>query len=244
MQSKLMLGLFVVLPFAAYSACSSSDDSSSAGGSSGTTAHAGSSGRGGAANVGSGGVAGDDMTGGTSVGATSAGGSAGSGEAGSGAESNAGAAGAAARLSDAQILKIVVDASSGEVSAAEVAKPAAQSASVATFAQSMITDHSAGEQQALALVTSEHVGPEPSEVSNKLEAETAALLATLSQTPSAAFDTVYMKSQVDMHQEVLTLIDARLLPDVTDAALMALLTNMRVTVAAHLQQAQTIVAAL
>ncbi|HEX3852764.1 MAG TPA: DUF4142 domain-containing protein, partial [Polyangiaceae bacterium] len=168
----------------------------------------------------------------------------GSGEAGAGPDSTAGAAGATAQLSDAEILKVVVDANSGEVSAAEVAKPAAQSAAVATFAQLMITDHSAGEQQALTLVTSEHVGPQPSEVSNKLETETAALLATLSQTPTTALDTVYMTSQVDMHQEVLTLIDTRLLPDVTDAALKTLLTNMRVTVAAHLQQAQTIATAL
>jgi putative membrane protein len=92
----------------------------------------------------------------------------------------------------------------------------------------------------LALVSSKHIAPEPSNASEMLEADTATVIATLSMTPPAAFDKVYIGSQITMHQQVLSLIDARLLPDASDSDLKALLGTLRTSVATHLSAAQTI----
>jgi predicted outer membrane protein len=265
MNFKAIYGLFLVFPLAAYSACSSSDDTSASGGSGNFGGTAGS--RGGAGGKGgTGGAAGRGGTGGASTGGSGVGGSAvggsdaggsstgGSNVGGSSAGvsgSEAGAAGEGTggtadmvQLSDNQIIKILVDANTGEISAAEIAKPRLKVAAAISFAEMMITDHGNAQQQVLALASTKQLAPEKSTVSDQLDAEAAALLAKLSATPSNMLDSVYMQSQVKMHQEVLALIDTELMPSASDADLKALLTTLRAAVAAHLAQAQTIVAAL
>lgn len=252
MRFKLVYSLMLVLPLSAYTACSSDDDDNNNGngGTSGAS-HAGNSGRGGNAGRGGaggrGGAAGSDSEAG-SGGDLSSGATAGeAGESSGGAAGTAGEGGAAgdfAQLSDAQVIKVVSTANQGEIAAAQVALPAAHVAAVASFAQMMVTDHSMANQQTLALVSTKHIPPERSDVSDKLEDEAAALLVKLSSTPSASFDATYMQSQVQMHQEVLNLIDHQLLPSASDADLKALLNTTRATVEAHLTQAQTISAGL
>jgi putative membrane protein len=260
MKFKSIYSMFLVFPLAAYSACSSSDDTTASGGSGnigGTTGGAGGA-RGGAggARGGSGGAAGrggasGGSTGGSAVaGSSAAGSNVGGSNAGVGG-SEAGAAGDGAggaadvvQLNDNQIIKILVSANSGEVSAAEIAKPRLKVAAAINFAQTMITDHGTAQQDVLTLASTKQLAPEKSSVSDQLEAEAAALLSTLSTTPTPMLDSVYMRSQVQMHQQVLAMIDMELLPNASDADLKALLATLRVSVAAHLTQAQSIVAAL
>jgi len=141
-------------------------------------------------------------------------------------------------------LKVLSTANEGEVSVALVAKPNLKDSGALSFAQMMISEHSAADGQTLALVTAKQLAPERSEVSDALEADTATVISELSKTPSAGFDKAYMDSQVSMHQQVLSLIDTRLLPDADDADLKALLTTLRASVATHLSNAQTISASL
>jgi len=235
----------LALPLAAYTGCSdedSSDDTASGGahagrggqgGRGGLSGHSGASGHGaiiGAAGESSGGTAGaSDAEGGTGGGL---------GEAGEG-----GAAGAVA-LSDSEILKVMATANEAEIAAAQVAKPGAQTTSVSNYAQLMITDHTASNSALLALVSTKHIAPAESDLSMHLESEAAASLQTLSQTAPAAFDKTYIQSQVMMHQEVLTLLNDRLVPSAQDPDLKALLTTTQTTVTAHLQQATNIAAGL
>lgn len=252
MRFKLIYGLMLVLPLSAYTACSSDDDDNNGGASgmggashAGSSGHAGTAGRGGAG--GRGGMAGSEIEAGSGgdFGSGAMGGEAGqsAGEAG-GMGGEGGEAGAVALLSDAQVIKVVTTANDGEIAAAQVALPAAHVAAVATFAQMMVTDHSMANQQTLALVSTKHIPPERSDVSDKLQDDAAALLVKLSSTPSASFDATYMQSQLQMHQDVLNLIDHQLLPSATDADLKALLTTTRATVEAHLTQAETVNAGL
>jgi len=147
-------------------------------------------------------------------------------------------------LSNGQVVKVLVTANQGEVAAAQAALPAAQTAAVKGFANLMIADHNAANAQTLALVSTNHIAPQDSGLSQQLEGDAAALLLTLSQTPPANFDRVYMQSQITMHQEVLTLIDTQLLPSATDSELKALIMTIRLSVATHLATAQTILATL
>ncbi|HKO46423.1 MAG TPA: DUF4142 domain-containing protein, partial [Polyangiaceae bacterium] len=161
-----------------------------------------------------------------------------------GVAGEAGAGGETEVLNDAKVVKVLATVNAGEIAAAQVAQPAAQTVAVKNYAALMITDHSTASAQTLALVGTKHIAPQPSAISEHLEAQGAALLVTLSQTPQADFDKIYIQSQIAMHQEVLTLIDTRLLPDATDADLKALTATIRVTVATHLETARTIFTAL
>jgi len=246
MKSNLVLGLTLALPLALFAACSSDEDGTNDNGGAGgagrggtsSGGHAGSGGR----HSGNGGFAGELSLGGAGAGGT--GDNAGAGGDAAGETGAGGEAGAAAALNDAQILKVLSTANTGEVSVAQVAKPALKNSAAVSFAQMMIDEHGMANGQTLALVSSKHIAPEPSEVSESLEADTAAVISELSMTLPAAFDKAYISSQVAMHQEVLNLIDERLVPGASDADLKALLATVRASVATHLSSAQTINASL
>jgi len=255
MKSNTLLSLTLVLPLALFAACSSDDDTTNDNGGTGGS-HAGRAGSASGGRAGAGGHGG--TTGGKGGGTSSAGalgvaGEGGSGEiagAGGDASEEAGAGGAGgeggavAALNDAQILKVLSTANEGEVSVAQVAKPALQNSAAVSFAQMMIDEHGAANGLTLALVSAKHLAPEPSEVSESLEADVAAVISTLSKTASSAFDKVYINGQVTMHQQVLGVIDGRLVPDARDPNVKALLATLRTSVAAHLTAAQTISATL
>lgn len=259
MKSNLIVGLMLALPVALFTGCTDDDDSTgNTGGGGAGAGRAGSAGHAGRAGNSQGGAAGssDGDNAGSAGEAPSNGGRAPVGAAGADTSAGAGgdlggagggeggAAGAVAALNDAQILKALSTANSGEVTAAQAAKPALQNATAVSFAQMMIDEHTAANTQTLALVSTKHLAPEASDASESLEADTAELLTTLSNTAPAAFDKVYIDSQVTMHQRVLTLIDSRLVPDASDADVKALLGTLRTSVATHLASAQTISAAL
>jgi len=257
MKSNILFSLSIALPLVLFGACTDDTDSTDDGAGGHVAGRAGSGGR-----TGSGGTGGHAGTTGGRAGAmSSAGGDGLAGEGGSselaGAGGIAGASGAGAEqagaggeagahaaLNDAQILKVLSTANAGEVSVAQVAKPALQNSSVVGFAQMMIEEHSAANGLTLALVSAKHLAPEPSDASESLEADVAAVISTLSKTAPSAFDKVYIHGQVSMHQQVLGLIESRLTPDATDADVKALLVTLRTSVAAHLAAAQTIDAGL
>jgi len=209
-----------------------------AGGRGGSSGSGGSSGR--AGSGGSGGSGGRSGAGGGGGTAGAVGGSGG----GAGTAGGGGAGGQTQALNDSQIVKVLSTANQGEIAAAQAAQPAAQTAPVKNFAAMMIADHTAANALTLALVSTKHIPPQTSGVSEHLEDDAAALLATLSQTPQANFDRVYLQSQIAMHQEVLTLIDTQLLPNASDPDLKTLTADIRVSVAAHLLAAQTLFAEL
>jgi len=258
MRNNLVYSLMLILPLTVYTACS--DDEPDDGNTGGASSSAGRGGAGGRAGAGNGGKAGDTDTGdagsgGSPGGGTNAGlagaagspeaaGAAGAGEAGAGAAGEGGAGGMAATLSDAQVLRVLATANQGEVAVGQLALAGAAVPSVKTFAQTMVTEHSAANVQVLGLVASKHLAPEASPVSEMLDREATEMLAALSQTPTAMFDRAYMEGQVTMHQEVLALLDDQLIPSASDADLKALLATLRMAVATHLVNAQTILEAL
>jgi predicted outer membrane protein len=209
------------------------------GGAGGTSGAGGFAGKGGAG--GTSGAGGFGGTGGAAGGAVGGGGGLGGS---AGVAGGGGSGGQTAQLSNAQVVKVLATVNEGEVAAAQAAVPSAQAAAVKNYATEMIADHSAANAQTLALVSTKHIAPQPSGVSEHLDDDAAALLATLSQTPQGNFDHVYIQSQVTMHQEVLTLIDTQLLPSASDPDLKALTTSIRISVAMHLQTAQQILTTL
>lgn len=65
-------------------------------------------------------------------------------------------------------------------------------------------------------------------------------MTNLATYSGAAFDRAYMRSQVDLHQWLLTSLDTVLIPSARTPEVRTLLQTQRASVAAHLEQARSI----
>lgn len=150
----------------------------------------------------------------------------------------------AAELSDAQIAAIVVTANQIDVDAGELAKSRSSDEEVRKFAERMITDHTAVNDQAVALVTRLGVEPEDSELSRTLAADAEKTRGRLGSLSGADFDKAYVDNEVAYHQAVLDVIDQQLLPNTENEELKALITKVRPAIEAHLEHARHLQASL
>jgi putative membrane protein len=153
-------------------------------------------------------------------------------------DSAATAAAPAEGPTDPQIAAIVVAANSVDIAAGELAKEKGTDAEVKAFAQQMITDHTAVNQQATDLVTKLGVTPEENPTSQQLTQGGESTKARLTGLSGAEFDRAYIDNEVSYHQTVLDAIDQTLIPNADNAELKGLLEQVRPAIAAHLQHAQ------
>jgi putative membrane protein len=146
--------------------------------------------------------------------------------------------------SDPQIAGIVVAANQIDVDAGKLAKARTRNKEVKAFAQQMITDHTAVNRQAGALVKKLKVKPEESDTSKSLKAGAQENMKNLKGLKGAAFDKAYVDHEVAYHQAVLDAIDKVLIPNAQNAELKDLITKVRPAIAAHLDHAKMIQASL
>ena len=146
----------------------------------------------------------------------------------------------AAALNDAEIAAIVVAANSIDVRYGEIARERATDERVRQFAEMMITDHTAVNESAGALVARLGVTPQENDVSRSLESSAGETRASLTAKTGAEFDRAYIANEVTYHQAVLDALDDLLIPNATNAELRQTLVGVRPAFAAHLQRAQSL----
>ena len=151
---------------------------------------------------------------------------------------------ASTALNDAQIAHIAVTANAIDSTAGELAKQKATARAVKDFAQTMVTDHTGVNQQAVALATKLAVAPADNDVSRQLKAGADASIANLQGLTGAAFDKAYIDNEVAYHQAVLDALDKTLIPGSQNAELKTLLETVRPAFVAHLERAKGIQASL
>jgi putative membrane protein len=142
--------------------------------------------------------------------------------------------------SDPQIAGIVVTANAIDVDAGKLAQSRTKNKEVSHFAQMMITDHTAVNQQAGALAKKLGVTPEDSDTSKALKAGAADNIRNLKGLKGAAFDKAYVDHEVAYHQAVLDAIDKTLIPSAQNAELKGLIVKVRPAIAAHLEHAKMV----
>ena len=135
----------------------------------------------------------------------------------------AGAAGAADAPTDPQIAHIAYTAGQIDVTAAEQALAKSTNQTVIDFANLMIADHKAVNEQALALVTKLGVTPEDNATSQALSKQAADKLAELDKLEGAAFDKAYLDNEVAYHVAVNSALSTLLIPSAQNAELKSLL---------------------
>ncbi|HZQ71276.1 MAG TPA: DUF4142 domain-containing protein [Burkholderiales bacterium] len=146
--------------------------------------------------------------------------------------------------SDPQIAGIVVAANQIDIDAGKLAKSRSKNKEVKDFAQRMITDHTAVNRQAGALVKKLGVKPEESDTSKSLKAGARENMASLKKLKGAQFDKAYVDHEVAYHEQVLDAIDKVLIPSAKNQELKDLITKVRPAIAAHLEHAKMVQSSL
>lgn len=145
---------------------------------------------------------------------------------------------------DAEIAMIVVVADTVDVDYGKLAVEKASNQAVKEFAETMVRDHTAVNDKAVALAKKLGVTPETSDTSKSLKANGQKELAKLKALKGAEFDKAYVNNEVSYHEAVISLLDKTLIPNTKNAELKSLLESGRPIFAAHLEHAKQLQASL
>lgn len=150
----------------------------------------------------------------------------------------------AGAVTDPEIAAIVVAADRVDIENGELAQSKTSNPQVREFAERMITDHTAVNQQATALVTRLGVTPQDNPTSQQLVQGGNETRERLRGMSGVEFDRAYIGNEVAYHQTVLDALDNTLIPSAQNAELRTLLEQTRPAFVAHLEHAQRVQAAL
>lgn len=129
----------------------------------------------------------------------------------------------AAKPNDAQIAHIAYTAGAIDIAAGQQALKTSKNKAVRTFAEEMVRDHTAVNDQALALVKRLGVTPQDNPTSTSLKKDADAKLQQLAKLSGAAFDKAYVQNEVAFHKTVNGALDATLIPNAQNTELKDLL---------------------
>ena len=130
---------------------------------------------------------------------------------------------AAAAPHDAQIAHIAYTAGQLDVEAGKQALAKSHNKAVRSFAETMVRDHRAVNEQALALVKKLHVTPQDNATSEALTKQAKEKARALSKLRGAAFDRAYAQNEVAFHRTVNGALSTTLIPSAHNAELKSLL---------------------
>jgi putative membrane protein len=141
---------------------------------------------------------------------------------------------------DPQIAHIAYTAGVLDVDAGKQALSISKNAEVRAFAEQMVKDHTAVNDQALALVKKLKVTPEDNATSKSLTAQAAAKRAELGKLTGAAFDRAYVENEIAFHKTVNGALQTTLIPSSSNGELKSLLQTGLKLFQGHQQHAETI----
>ena len=124
---------------------------------------------------------------------------------------------------DAEITHIAYTAGKIDIAAGEQALHESKSVSVRAFAQEMVRDHGAVNEQALALVDELGITPRDNPTSRALNKAAGDEIRKLSSLEGAAFDRAYVSNEVAFHRIVNDALRQTLIPGAQNSKLRALL---------------------
>lgn len=149
-----------------------------------------------------------------------------------------------AKPNDAQIAHIAYTAGDIDVKAGELALQKSKNKAVRDFATSMVKDHRAVNEKALALVKKLKVTPQDNDTSKALSKQAADKQAELKKLSGAAFDKAYVANEVAYHKAVDSALEQTLIPSASNAELKELLQTGLKIFQGHLAHAEHVAADL
>ena len=144
----------------------------------------------------------------------------------------------AAKPTDPQIAHIAYTAGLIDVEAGKLALEKSKDNDVRAFAQRMIGDHTAVNDQALALAKKLNVTPEDNATSQNLTKQAEAARKKLAALSGTAFDKAYIDNEVTFHKTVNDALSNTLIPGAQNSELKSLLQNGLKVFQSHLEHAE------
>jgi putative membrane protein len=154
------------------------------------------------------------------------------------------AAAQGAKPNDAQIAHIAYTADQIDINAAKLALQKSKNKEVRDFAENMVRDHTAVNDQALALAKKLKMTPQDNDTSKALVKQADAKQAELKKLAGAAFDKAYADNEVAYHKAVDNALEAVLIPNASNAELKDLLTTGLKIFQGHEQHAEQVAQSL
>lgn len=148
------------------------------------------------------------------------------------------------KMNDLEIAHTAYTAGGLDIRYAHLALALSENDAVRDFAATMIRDHSAVNEEAVALITRLNVTPQDNDLSRALVAGAAEKRDELAALKGKAFDCAYATNELGYHQVVNQTVEGRFIPNATVPELKALLSDALVTFKAHEGHAGRMVSAL
>jgi len=144
-------------------------------------------------------------------------------------------------LSDGEIVATVAASNRAEINLGTFAQGRASSRALREFARSMVTAHTESGTRMSVLVQGLNLTSIEGTESLRLSAEATSTRQQLSRLRGGAFDRAFLDAQIASHNELLELLDYKLIPSARSADLRtALQSDLRPMVAGHLAQARSL----
>lgn len=140
-------------------------------------------------------------------------------------------------LSDSEIIGVTEIANAGELKQALLAEKKARRQTARSFAGLMVTDHEDAGRKVESLAK-ELGASEQTALGADVKNTGEAVERKLTHSAPAAFDRLYLETQIDEHQKLLHTFDDRLIPAAKSPKLKSLLGDLRAHFAHHLQIAK------
>jgi putative membrane protein len=147
----------------------------------------------------------------------------------------------ASKPTDTQIAHIAYTAGVIDIKAAELARKQSTNKEVRAFADDMLRDHKAVNDQALALLKKLKVTPEDNSTSRALNQQAEAKLKELQALKGPAFDKAYAQNEVAFHRQVNDALQTTLIPAASNGELKSLLATGLKIFQGHQQHAEHLV---
>ena len=145
---------------------------------------------------------------------------------------------------DAEIAHIAYTAGNIDIAAARLALAKSRNATVREFAQTMVRDHEAVNDKALALLKELKVTPQDNATSDSLSKQADATLKRFAKLNEHDFDHAYLNNEVAYHGTVNSALKTTLIPSATNAQLKSLLETGLALFTEHQKHAEHLAATL
>ncbi len=144
----------------------------------------------------------------------------------------------ATELTDPEIASVAVVANQIDIDYGKVALKRSNNKEVLAFANTMIKDHNAIINQAVALVSKLGVTPKDNTLSQSLLSQSTETLKKLNGVSKADFDKTYINNEVTYHEAVIDAVRNVLIPQSKNSELKELLETVLPALEAHLGHAK------
>ena len=139
----------------------------------------------------------------------------------------------ASQLNDMEIAHIAYTAGLLDIRYAHLALAVSENPDVRAFAETMIRDHSAINEKAVALLEELGATPQDNATSQKLVEDAAQIRKELMALEGAAFDKRYAANELAYHQFVNTALETQFIPNAQNAQFKSLLESALRTFKVH-----------